>query len=275
MRTVETWGDLQRSTDLTEICDGHVGIDPEDLPWGTDADQREQESLKLPDNNENAVSQWLRDLDEQLPASVASHVVLVAKGETERTVDTLDQLLPRISEPRKVRILARPELAKAAPTNWPIAGLIIDNADTMEKVLEQASANRSRLIYIDPFLLSEQLLAVIREVVLTHPHTTFVFASLADRFWRFASLLARQADNVMLDTSELSTRRLRALFANRYQFARLINDLHERIIFAAGSPCVRPLNLLQALIPWFTTDQALKSVLRDNALRLYFTPNSE
>jgi len=101
------------------------------------------------------------------------------------------------------------------------------------------------------------------------PHSTVIVAHLGGKAWRAAYLLARKHPNVYLDFAGITPRRLRCMFADRYQFRRLLDDLQDRILFGSNFPMLNPKSIVQLLRQWAPSGQALEKILCRNAAALF------
>jgi len=239
MTEPKTCHDLDQGSSLSGICDGCVHVRP-------------------------------HEADRPPIAPNVTYLVLVVEPDVVPISDRLPTFLAEVSDRRTVRVLVPSALSDAVGDAWPTVGTTIDNRAGLRGTLSTPLDDRARVVYISPYALAEELLTPLRRTIERCHQTTFVMAGMAGPFWRFASLAARQFHNVFLDTAALTTRRLRSIFADRYQFAHLLNGLQDKIIFASGYPVTEPQWLLKALTPWFASDRARNAVLRENALRIYF-----
>lgn len=205
-------------------------------------------------------------LDEYLLASRVQRLVVVIRSHTGRTIS-------HMGKGRDLRVLVGADGAEPIGEDWPVVGLAMDRADDLERAMAGTDRRRFRVVHLGPYALNEAVLGPVRETIGRHGDTTFVLASLGGAYWRFASLLAWELPNVFLDTSAVTARRLRSMFANRYQLAQLLDRLYTKVIFASGFPEAQGPKLLALVQPWLTTDNVRQAVLRDNAIRVYFDAN--
>lgn len=262
MRMDRGWSDLDRFCVPSPICDGHVCLDRSELEY-----------LDNSAGHGSLSRQLLDDLDEHLPPSVVTHLVFTVND----GFASIDEWISGLIADRQIRFLVGPDISYSACDGWPVVGLVLDRYERLARALSQMPDDNDtdkRIIYIEPEALADDLLVDLRKAIFARRETTFVFASLGGRYWRFATLLAGQTSNVMLDTSKLTARRLRSLMANRYQLGRLLNRYSEKLIFASGNPIARPLTLMAIILPWFSSSRAAEAVMRENALRLYFSESA-
>jgi hypothetical protein len=233
------------------LVDAHVTLGADDLDLIAEPD---------PPGVDTSPEGLLRLMTENLPAQVRFYPVIVLRDPAWRDTYT---------------IIAR-RLGLAAPgpmvpvRQWrPEAGGIYVNAPDQLPLAHELLSGPAQRAIIDLESVSESALEAVRALVVEHRRVPVVFAGLGGRFWRFAALLAWQFEHVYLDTAKLTRRRLRTLFASRYQLARLLRDLQDRILFASGFPILSTASALHTFLPWCRGEGMIRKIVDSNARRVY------
>jgi len=233
------------------LIDGHISIGAQDFGLIADSERVD------PDTPAERVVELMK---EKLPPQTRLRIAAVLHR------DTWSPMLKNVG-----RLLGPDNVFLAVPADrWSpgASGLYVRTPE--QRVQCRDRLDGIRAVMLDLEGLGESVLEDFHNLVADHPAVPFVFASLGGRFWRFAMLLACRFDHVYLDTVHLTRRRLRSMFANRYQLARFLWRLQDRIIFGSGFPVMQSASVLHILLPWCRDAGMVRKIVQTNGERVFF-----